>query len=133
VLVASPAYLESHGEPSSIADLSRHLHIAYRFDGRLYPLSFEEGRIFLPDPVMAADSGEALRIAAINDVGIAQLVMPSVQKDLDSGALVHLLPSDTLRAVPVHFIHAFQRRLPKRVELFVDFVGRQLNEITGAV
>ncbi|MFC5067277.1 LysR family transcriptional regulator [Flaviflagellibacter deserti] len=128
-LVASPAYLAAHGEPASPADLEQHSHIVYRLGGRPYPIRFADGRSFLPDAraAMEADSGEALRIAAVNGLGIAQLIMPTVQKDLDSGALARLLAGDALQPVPVNFIHAFERHMPKRAERFVEFIASTLS------
>lgn len=122
-MVASPSYLAKRGEPSSIADLARHSHIGYQLDGRPYPIRFADGQSFQPDPVMAADSGEALRIAATNGLGIALLVMPSIRKDLASGTLVRVLPDLELRSVPANFIHAFERSVPRRATYFMDFVA----------
>jgi DNA-binding transcriptional LysR family regulator len=123
-LVASPAYLVARGEPASPAGLEQHAHILYRLDGRPYPIRFADGRSYVLDAmaVMEADSGEALRIAAVNGLGIAQLILPTVQKDLDSGALVRVLAGNALQSVPVNIIHAFERRMPKRAERFVEFI-----------
>ncbi|WP_423193610.1 LysR family transcriptional regulator [Cupriavidus sp. H18C2] len=126
VLVASPAYLASHGEPRTVADLSRHRHVRYRLAGQPLPITFADGLRLPVDGTFDTDSGEAMRVAAVNGLGIAQLLRTIVQDDLAAGRLRQVLPDAPLRAVPLQVLHGFGRRLPTRARVFVDFVAAEL-------
>lgn len=123
LLVASPAYLGARGAPRSVEDLVAHDHIRYRLGERPYPITFADHRRLAPDGVLDADNGEALRVAAVNGLGIAQLILPSVRDDLIAGRLVQVLPDSPLPAIPVQFLHAFGATVPTRARLFIDFVA----------
>lgn len=126
VLVASPAYLASHGEPRTVADLQDHRHVRYRLAGQILPLAFADGSRVQQDGVFDSDSGEAMRTAAVNGLGIAQLLRTIVQDDLDAGRLRVVLPDVPLRPVPLQVLHGFGRRLPARAKVFIDFVAAEL-------
>ncbi|AZG16560.1 LysR family transcriptional regulator [Cupriavidus pauculus] len=126
MLVASPAYLASHGEPRTVADLSRHRHVRYRLAGQPLPITFADGLRLPVDGTFDTDSGEAMRVAAVNGLGIAQLLRTIVQDDLAAGRLRQVLPDAPLRAVPLQVLHGFGRRLPTRARVFVDFVAAEL-------
>ncbi|PLQ00529.1 LysR family transcriptional regulator [Cupriavidus pauculus] len=134
-LVASPAYLARHGEPRTAADLGAHRHVRYRLGGQILPIAFADGtRVPLDaardgahDGIFDSDSGEAMRIAAVNGLGIAQLLRTVVQHDLDAGRLRVVLPDAALRPVPLQVLHGFGRRLPARAKVFVDFVAAELS------
>ena len=77
------------------------------------------GRLYL-------DSGFALRVAALNGVGIAYLLRCTVEADIKSGKLEVVLPQRQLERVPLHFLHAFGRTPPLRARLFMDFASAQI-------
>ncbi|MBJ9963403.1 LysR family transcriptional regulator [Burkholderia seminalis] len=126
VLVASPAYLRKHGVPKRKDDLVAHLHVRYKLDGRVVPIVFADGVRIPIDGVFDADNGDAMRVAALNGLGIAQMLRPAVQHDLDAGRLMEVLPDARLSAVPVVALHAFGQGLPVRARTFIDFVSKQL-------
>jgi DNA-binding transcriptional LysR family regulator len=127
VLVASPDYLDRAGEPDSLDDLLRCAHVRYRLAGRPFPLRLADGReVALPAGGFDADDGEALRIAAVNGLGITQILKHSVQDDLSVGRLRIILPDLLLAPVPVHALHGFGRLAPRRVRALVSFVSQTL-------
>ncbi|QCP49835.1 LysR family transcriptional regulator [Trinickia violacea] len=94
VLVASPAYLASHGVPQAPHQLRAHRLIARRFlNGRISPWSFgaEDGSIVMFDPAEAAvltlSAPEAVVRAACDSVGIAQVGVHLAWEHLRSGEL----------------------------------------------
>ncbi|WP_233237955.1 LysR family transcriptional regulator [Bordetella sp. LUAb4] len=129
VLVAAPVYLERHGVPRTIQDLREHAHIRYTLDGKPYPITFENGTELTPPGVLDADSGAALRIAAVAGLGITQILRLAVQNDIDDGSLHVLLPDVPLPRVPVSVLHAFGRQSPARARLFVDFLAQALKKL----
>ncbi|SFM68648.1 LysR family transcriptional regulator [Variovorax sp. OV329] len=132
VLAASPAYLAARGTPGSRSDLEAHDHIRYVLDGRPFPLRFADGSVYTPPGVLDADSGVATRIAALNGLGIVQMMRLAVQDDIDAGRLVPLLPAVALPLVPVHALHPFGRHPPLRVRLCIDFLVDQLAFLAAA-
>ncbi len=129
VLVASPAYLERHGMPRSIEDLSRHAHARYMLAGRAFPITFASGQVVEPAGVFDTDDGSALRTAALGGLGIIQILRLAVREDIASGRLVVLLPDAELPRVPVSVLHAFGRQAPVRARLFIDFLAEALKAL----
>lgn len=126
VLVASPAYLDRAGQPQSIEELGQAAHIRYMLGARAYPIAFANGESLNPAGVFDSDSGQAMRTAALNGLGIAQLLRFAVEDDLQAGRLIQVLPDHPLALVPVQALHAFGRFPPLRVRLFTDFIAETL-------
>ncbi|MCY1526366.1 HTH-type transcriptional regulator DmlR [compost metagenome] len=126
VLVASPQYLARHGEPQTAAELGAHRHVRYRLDGQVLPILLADGTRLPIEGMFDADSGQAMKIAAVNGLGIAQILMTTVQDELDSGKLRCVLPHLPLMPVPVQVMHGFGRNLPIRAKLFIDFMAERL-------
>ncbi|CAM4006215.1 HTH-type transcriptional regulator DmlR [Bordetella tumbae] len=126
VLVASPQYLARHGELQTVADLGAHRHVRYRLDGHVLPIMLADGTRVPIEGVFDADSGQAMQIAAVNGQGIAQILRTTVQDDLDSGKLSHVLPHVPLMPVPLQVVHGFGRNLPIRAKMFIDFIASHL-------
>jgi DNA-binding transcriptional LysR family regulator len=106
-LVASPEHLERKGRPGSLEDLSRAAHVCYMLGGRPFPIRFMGGPTVSPEGRLHLDSGFALRVAALNGVGIAYLLRCTLEADIKSGQLEVVLPQRQLEHVPLHFLHAF--------------------------
>jgi DNA-binding transcriptional LysR family regulator len=126
VLVASPEYLATHGVPASREALATHVHVRYLLSGSVTPIIFADGKTHIPIGRFDTDNGDALRAAALNGLGIAQILQSSVQDDLDAGQLQIVLAEMPLRSQPVQALHAFGRTVPNRVRAFIDFVAVQL-------
>jgi DNA-binding transcriptional LysR family regulator len=126
ILAAAPAHLARAGTPRSIEELGRAAHVRYLLGSQAYALHFADGTRLTPEGVLDSDSGQAMRIAALNGAGIVQLLRLALADDLASGALVEVLPDRPLAPVPVQALHAFGRIAPLRVRLFTDFVAAAL-------
>jgi DNA-binding transcriptional LysR family regulator len=92
VLVAAPDPLDRHGRPQTLEALRAARHVRYRLGGQPFPITFADGSTLLPDGVMDCDSGFGLRAAALNGVGIAQLLRWTVDDDLRAGRLEIVMP-----------------------------------------
>ncbi|CAM4033014.1 LysR family transcriptional regulator [Bordetella muralis] len=126
VLVASPQYLARHGEPQAVADLGAHRHVRYRLDGQVLPIMLANGERVPIEGTFDADSGQAMRIAAINGQGVTQILKTTVQDDLDSGRLCLVLTHVPLMPVPLQVVHGFGRHLPIRAKILIDFIASHL-------
>lgn len=130
VLAASPSYLAERGTPRSVEELQDHDHVRYVRDGKPFPIRFADGSLFTPPGVLDADSGAALRIAALNSMGIVQMMRFALQDDIDAGKLLPIIPEVALPMVPVYALHPFGLHAPLRVRLFIDFLAAQLSSLS---
>jgi DNA-binding transcriptional LysR family regulator len=124
--VASPAYIERHGQPTSPADLVRHTCIQFPnpLTGRPFEWEFHRsGKAHPVDhagPLLIADVA-AMVAACVAGAGIAQLLAISAQPFLESGALVELFPDWPDETFPLYAVRPTRRLAPMKVTGFVDF------------
>lgn len=126
VLVASPGYLAEHGTPETVDALAGHAHVRYMLRGMPFPIIFENGARVTPDGAFGTDSGEAMRIAARNGLGIAQMLRASVAEELADGRLALVLPDHPLPSAPVQILHAFGRAAPARATALFRFLEAEM-------
>ncbi|MGY2259482.1 LysR family transcriptional regulator [Pseudomonas sp. SDO55104_S430] len=130
-LVASPGFLERSGNPTSIDELRALPFVRYQLNGRTLPIVFANGETVVPRGRIGLDSGFGLRAAALEGMGIAYLMKCTVQRDLDEGNLVQVLPGEKLPVLAMHSLHAFGSLTPIRIKLFADFVQQELQRLNS--
>jgi DNA-binding transcriptional LysR family regulator len=126
VLCCSPGYLEKHGHPQQFSDLLQHNCVKHV----LYP--FEDGWHFIDRkgaPAVArvsgnliTNSGEMLRLAALEGVGISLAAGFLVAGDLESGRLVRLLPDYRPVELAVNAVYPHRHHLSAKVRRFIDLL-----------
>lgn len=125
LLVASPAYLERHGTPQNPEDLARHNCLAYMLVPKPHDWTFT-----LPDGSQQsvaiagsfqANTGIALRAAALGGIGIATTATFIVHEDLVRGDLVPVLPGYPMRRRELFAVYPQNRHLSPKVRAFIDF------------
>jgi len=123
LVVASPDYVERHGEPRTPEELQEHNCLVGRFgpdwefrstDGRSKTIRVKGNAII--------NSGDALREAAVAGVGIMQGTLWLVRKDLSEGRLVPLLSDYNLDGAPISVLYLGKKHLPRKVRIFIDFL-----------
>ncbi len=98
-LVATPAYVQRHGEPTTPDALQQHKLLAYRGKTGLQRWRFRQGEKhhqFLPQAKIVSDNAELLLQAAQNDAGILLYPDWQVGELLNRGELVALMPDYTV-------------------------------------
>jgi DNA-binding transcriptional LysR family regulator len=125
LLVASPEYLASNGQPSSLRALAQHRAIVFRMptSGRDRPWQFtQRGHAVTlhPQSRMRLNDGEAMVQAAMLGQGLAQLPNYMVEDELGDGRLIELLPSLRPAAMPISAVYPSQRLLPPRVRVVLE-------------
>ena len=68
------------------------------------------------------DSGEALMVAALQHQGIMLQPCELVQKEIDQGNLIQLLPDFPVPSRPMHLLYAPDRRMTPKLRSFISFV-----------
>lgn len=129
-IVASPAYLERHGTPRSLDDLTRHncLGFSFRRAVPMWPLS-ESGRV-LDRSVrtsLLSNNGETLRRMAVAGVGLARMADYHIREDLRAGRLVEIL-ADVIAPdeEDMHVLFFGGDNIRHRVRVFLDFAVPRL-------
>ena len=120
VVVASPAYLERHGTPLTLTDLSRHNCLSL---GQQRGWAFRDGTEIVSIKVsglLECNDGAVLHEWALAGRGLAWRSLWEVGADLKNGALVSVL--DDFAAPPTGIYAVFPQRkyLPLRVRLLID-------------
>lgn len=91
LLVASPAYLEQHGRPRSLAELGQHRGILYANRDGDWRFSTQNGwSVVRPKAALRVNNGIVMRDAAVAGLGITLLPTFFLHESIRDGALVPL-------------------------------------------
>ena len=134
ILCASPKYLSEHGTPLNPSDLDDHNVIVFG-NTRPQRLVHDDGSEFVFSPEDAncrliIDDGHSLRLATKAGAGVSANSLWSVRADLQSGALIRVLPDWTVEDDSVLWLMYPQTNvLSVKVRVFMDFlldrIGKQ--------
>jgi DNA-binding transcriptional LysR family regulator len=134
VIVATRAYIKKRGMPQSPADLLSHDCLFYPRAVGSGSWSFERKSVRKPghDPVtitvngpLSANNSEALRDAALDDIGIALLPDFTAQRAVQTGKLIVLLPDWRplgAFAGQLYVVRPYAPHVPRAVTVFVDYL-----------
>jgi DNA-binding transcriptional LysR family regulator len=134
VVVGSPEYLRSRGQPKRIDDLRAHACLRIRrSNGSIAPWTFINGNTpieaVVSGPFIARDYPTMLG-AALEDMGLAQLPAPIAAGPVKAGKLVKVLESFAPMAPGVFLYYPSRHQMMPKLRAFVDHVkahgrGRQ--------
>ncbi|GKK26098.1 LysR family transcriptional regulator [Klebsiella variicola] len=139
VLVASEAYLTTHGTPASLDELHHHRCLALERHGVVMnEWRFEEAgkeRVVRVTPAMVCDDGALLRQWALSGAGIAGKSWWDVKRDVEEGRLQVLFaerftgfsPLDR-KEVGLQFVFPQRKLQPPQVSAFMTFFIDWLGE-----
>lgn len=124
VLVASPALLDRVGRPAHPADLEKipTLTMTSAGDRFVWNLRASDGTAIAVQhsPRLVTDSFDALRDAAIDELGIAFVPQFVVQSALDRGTLERVLPEFSPPAGIAHVVFPSRRGMVPAVRALID-------------
>lgn len=124
-LVASPAYVATHGTPASPADLAKHICLRQRFSsGRLIPWSLRSAPDLRAPASLTASIIDALLDLTLAGTGIGSFPDFLVRKHLASGALVPVLDGEIEQVGVVTMLWPASRYRVPKVRAFVDCVAK---------
>ena len=126
VVVASPAYLEAHGEPASPAELARHDCLTFGTYGnqaRGWQFTIDDRLVSMRVAgTMECNDGAVLRDWALAGRGLAWRSMWEVGEDLKGGRLRSVLDEYSAPDNAIYALFPQRKHLPLRVRMFVDFL-----------
>ena len=125
-LAAAPGYLARHGQPQHPEELGAHTCL-----GLSYWRHHDRWRLVGPEGAtcnvavqgrFVANQGEALRIAALNGLGIVLQPDVVLADDLVAGRLLPVLPEWSLLPSPMYLVYPQDRRPTAKLRGVVDFL-----------
>ncbi len=129
ILVAAPSYLERHGEPQSISELSQHLCLRYDDRSLAWRLESSKGEVveFEPRSRLLANSGDAVQDWAIAGHGVMLKSEVDVVTSLAAGSLVQILREWRSAAAPIYALLPSRRHISTKTRVFLDALSIKLN------
>ena len=131
MLVASPDYLEQHGEPRTLDDLAHHRLAAPSSVDEADHWNFEiKGlrRTIGIAPAFVANSIDASIDAARDGWAITRALSYQVADERRQGRLVELLADQEDRMMPIHLVHAEGPLRAAKIRAFVDYAAVRLRK-----
>lgn len=131
ILVAAPSYLDAHPQIRKPADLLDHSCLGYLMGPEPVIWRFSKGaeleEITMPAR-FSVNNGELLRQLALSGHGVAMLYDFTVRREVESGALRHILPrykvTNTTFEGGIYAAYKQTPYLPQKIRLFLDFLIR---------
>ncbi len=133
---ASPAYLQHHGEPQGPSDMPNHrlVHYVQTLGKRPEGWEYYDGKrycsIAVPG-VITVNSAAAYQAACLAGLGIIQVPEVGVRSEIEAGRLVEVLSDYPVEPMPVNLLYATRRNLPRRLQVFMDWLSELMTEYVG--
>ena len=130
IVVATPAYLQRHGTPTSPGDLVSHQAVIYTPGGGGEPWTswtFRKGTAEVSVVLrgrLKVTAGEGIREAVNNDMGLAVASEWNFSPELRSGKVVEILRDWSLPPTNLSAVYPAGRLASTKARAFVEFVER---------
>lgn len=128
MIVGSPDYLRRNGMPKAPADLKRHNCLGYAYWSLRdeWHLTTPRGKLerVKVRGSLVANNGDALRVAALEGVGLIQQPSFSICDDLRHGRLVHVLSDHPIRELTVHALYAPGAAPNAKIRALIDLLAK---------
>ena len=133
VTCASRDYLERHGRPLSLAELDGHRAVDNLSATTGKPFAFE----FVIDGTpqtrqlaasVAINDGGGYVAACAAGMGLIQVPLFHVERQLASGEFAEVLPQHRPPPMPLHLLYAPKRQPAARLRVFMDWVAQLFGE-----
>ncbi|NSX04968.1 LysR family transcriptional regulator [Cupriavidus gilardii] len=123
---ASPNYLQSHGEPTTLDALKRHVAVGYIHSqtGRSIRWIFQQGTNVVTLPMsehVSVDDTDAYVAAGVAGLGLIRVASYMVRQHIADGRLVRLLADIEAPPEPVSILYPHSRHLAPTIRAFIDW------------
>ena len=137
IVVATPAYLQRHGTPTSPGDLVSHQAVIYTPGGKgeawtswTFRKATAEVSVVLRGRLKVT-AGEGIREAVNRDLGLAVSSEWNFSPELRSGKVVEVLPDWALPMTNLSAVYPTGRLASTRARLFVAFVEQYMGAMNS--
>lgn len=130
IVCAAPDYLERHGRPRKVAELTRHNCLGYTLSRMVSPDQWafggEKGTVVPVRGNLKANNGDALVAAAIAGQGIIYQPSFLVAREIAAGLLEPIrLDQPPLAVDGIFALYPSDRRPPAKIRAFIDYLVAQ--------
>ncbi|MFL6663138.1 MAG: LysR family transcriptional regulator [Rhizobacter sp.] len=137
VNVASPGYLRAHGTPKTLADLSQHriVHYAAKLGTQGAGWEYTDGGTLRVHPVRSAvvvNGTDAYQAACLAGLGLIQVPVHGMQRLVDAGFLVEVMPEFTAPPMPVSLLYPHRRHIAPRVQAILHWIAEVMEPYLAA-
>jgi DNA-binding transcriptional LysR family regulator len=134
LVIATPAYLERHGTPTSPDDLQGHQLVIYTHDGVGEACTFRRGAVettIVPRGRISITASEGVRAAVLADIGLTVASEWSFTPELASGAVVPIMVDWVLAPIALSAVFPTGRLVSAKARAFIAFVEHCLEPRVG--
>lgn len=134
ILVASPGYVATHGNPATPDELARHDHVRFSWTsaGEHLTLIGPEGPVTVEvRSTFRANNSFVLVQALRSGLGVGGVQLPLVQDLLENGELVRVMQDYAYPPMDLHAVYSSRRFVPRRVRALVDHLTAGLAQVPG--
>ncbi|MFC5586137.1 LysR family transcriptional regulator [Nitratireductor kimnyeongensis] len=127
--VASPKYLQTYGAPKEPKDLTNHncLSADVSSQAARWPFLVSGKEVFVKvTGDMRANESLCLKTLSLAGLGIIRLPRYYVSNELETGALVEVLPQNAAAPTPINIVYQSGRQNRPTLRAFIDFVAKDL-------
>ncbi len=125
IVCGSPDYLARHGIPEKPEDLYEHSCLVNWASAprNKWHFKIDSGNVTIPvTGRMQANVADALRLAAIEGLGLVMLASYVVSRDIEKGKLKPVLENYTLPPLDIHAVYPHRKYLSAKVRRFLEFL-----------
>ncbi|NWC45466.1 LysR family transcriptional regulator [Pseudomonas edaphica] len=125
VLVASPAYIHTHGLPRTAQELDEHRLLRFVGEASDWQLTSARGATMsvTPKGQFKTSTITALHAATLAGAGIGCFTHATVRNNLAQGQLVPILPNYSMGEWRYYALYPQSRHLAPKVRAFVDYMA----------
>ncbi|MDH1262087.1 LysR family transcriptional regulator [Pseudomonas sp. GD03944] len=136
VTCASPRYLQEHGEPKTLSDLSAHRGVTFLSgqNNRSLPWQFLDGssdQTYICRHGITVNESNAYVECGVAGFGILQAPGITLDRYLADGSLVEVLRAYRPRPRPVSVLYPSRSHLAPQVHVFVEWVRERFPNLYG--
>lgn len=128
ITCATPGYIQEHGMPQSIADLQNHQKIVFTYANASVPWRYQvdgQMREIAVKGRLKLNNSEAIRDAALKNLGIVQLGAFLVGDDIRQGRLIPLLEEFCREEMPIAAVYPTRRHVSPKVRRFIEMLRKE--------
>ncbi|WDY58992.1 LysR family transcriptional regulator [Pseudomonas sp. PSKL.D1] len=129
-ICAAPAYLQEHGTPRQVEELSGHNCLTHTYFGHsLWHFEVDGQQVAVPiKGNISANEAMTLQKAAMAGAGIAMLPTYQAAEALRTGELVRLLPHAKPRELNLNAVYTSRKHMPATLRSMLDFLAQRFTD-----
>jgi DNA-binding transcriptional LysR family regulator len=126
-LCASPQYFQNLELPHTPSEILQHHFICHSARRPDHHITLDNEQILVVKQKLLFNNTEMIINAALHGLGLIWTHENILQKYLDNGQLVKVLPSFTTRLIDIYLYYEYQKYIDPKITAFLNFFFREKN------